>query len=152
MSIFASEHTATIPVPGDAPHTVTIGKLTGRQLELAQAAHLKDFVGDVSPRGWPRMFKAALDKGTALESDARHMLNDPLIGYDRLSIVRSGLKAWTYTVTNGTGEQKPREITAKAVDDLDDEALEHFAIEIMRLTKPGLFLTPEEGEAARKNG
>jgi hypothetical protein len=141
MSIFASDTATTIPIPFDAPHTATIGKLTGRQLELAQAAHLKDFIGGNSPRGWPAIFKKAVAAGTALESDARHTLEDPLIGYDRMTIVRNGLKGWSYFEKS----------LPSAVEDLDDEALEFFAIEIMRITKPGLFLSREEREAARKN-
>lgn len=152
MSIFASETTATIPLPFDAPHTVTIRKLTGRDVELAQAAHLKDFVGANSPRGWPAIFKSALAVGTAVDADARHALTDPLVGYDRLAIVRAGLTGWSYTAADDKGVQVPRQVTPAAVADLDDEALEFLAVEIMRLTKPSLFQTAEEREASRKNG
>lgn len=152
MSIFASETTTTIPLPFDAPHTVTIQQLTGRDVELAQAAHLRDFVGANSPRGWPAKFKLALATGTAVESDAQKMLNDPLVGYDRLTVARGGLKGWSYTIKNDKGDDVPKPVTPKAVEDLNDDALEFVAIEIMKLTKPSLFLTDEEKQAARKNG
>ncbi len=140
MSIFASETTRTLEVPGDAPHTVTIRKLTGADVERAQGEHLNATIAGRSPRGWAAQFQALIAKGIATDVDAAKALGDPLAGYDRLMIVRAGLTAWTY--------DKP----LTAVADLDDEALEFVAIEIMRLTKPGLFLTDEEREAARKNG
>lgn len=62
---------------------------------------------------------------------------------DRLTaVVRAGLKTWTVDAP----------VTPETIDDLDGEALNHFATEIMRLTKPELFQTAEEQEAAQKNG
>ncbi len=150
MSIFASETTRTLEVPGDAPHTVTIRKLTGADVERAQGEHLNATIAGRSPRGWAAQFQALVAKGIATDVDATKALADPLAGYDRLTIVRAGLTAWTYTVTKD-GKEAPRPVTESVVD-LDDETLEFIAIEIMRLTKPGLFLTDEEREAARKNG
>lgn len=62
---------------------------------------------------------------------------------DRLTaLVRAGLKTWTVDAP----------LTPETIDDLDGEALNHFATEIMRLTKPALFQTTEEAEAEQKNG
>lgn len=139
MSIFSSETTVTIPVPFDAPHTVTLQKLTGRDLERAQAAHLEDLIAGRSPRGLARVFRRVLDGAPQADAMAQHQ-PDPLEGYDRLSLVRGGLKAWSYD----------KEIVG-VIADLDDEALEFFATEILKLTKPGLFLTDEEREAKKKS-
>jgi hypothetical protein len=142
MGIFASETTATVPLPFDPPETITIQKLTGADVERAQAAHLSATVAGKTPRGWEQLFKNAVAKGIATDADAARMLNDPLAGYDRITIVRAGLKAWSYK----------RAVDAAAIDDIDDESLEFIATEIMRLTKPALFQTPEEREAAKKKG
>lgn len=150
--MFASDTTDTIPNPFDANGTVTIRPLTGREIELAQAAHLRDFVGGNSPRGWPAIFKSALAKGLAVEADALHAVNDPLAGYDRLTVVQAGLTGWTRTESDGKGGTRPKPVTPTAIADLLDEPLEHFALEIMKRTKPSLFQTPAEREVARKNG
>ena len=139
MSIFASETSTTIPIPFDVPQTVTIRKLTGREVEQAQAAHRDSFLGS-SPRLWSATFRKALEKG-ATDPDVQKALADPLLGYDRYTVAKVGAIAWSY----------PRPVGPEAVDDLCDEALDFFATEILRLTKPALFLTDEEREAARKN-
>lgn len=146
--MFASDSRRTVPVPFAAPHTVTIQKLSGREVERAQAEHLAAFQGNRSPRGWAAIFQRALETGAATDQDAQRALVDPLNGYDRFTVVECGLKGWSFTSADGTA--KP--LTPEAVRDLDDEALEFIAVEVMRLTKPGLFLTAEEREAAQKNG
>ena len=140
MSIFASETQATIPIPFDPPHTVTIRRLTGAEVERAQSEHLKSIINGRSSRGWSRVFQRALVKG-ASEADAEAALRDPLNGYDRAVIVEAGLLAWSYG-----------EVTPERRADLDDEALEFLAHEILRLTKPALFQTADEIEAAQVKG
>lgn len=150
--MFASDSRRTVPVPFAAPHTVTIQKLSGREVERAQAEHLAAFQGNRSPRGWAAIFQRALENGAATDKDAQRALVDPLNGYDRFAVVRAGLKGWSFTVTDYKGTEQPKALTPEAIGDLDDEALEFIAVEVMRLTKPGLFLTVEEREAAQKNG
>lgn len=143
MSSFASRNQQVISNPFEAGVTFTIQKLSGGAVERAQAEHIRKFIGGQSPRGWEQTFRRAMASGTATENDVARALGDPLAGFDRLSVVKAGLKAWSY-------EQA---VTDKAIeDDLDDETLEYLAIEIMRLTKPARFQTEEEAEAARKNG
>lgn len=140
MSIFASATQATIPIPFDPPHTVTARKLTGREVEVAQEAHAGSIASGRS-RAWAQTFRRMLEKG-ASDPDVLKAIADPLTGYDRFSIVRAGLVAWSY--------QQP--ITPTDTDDLDDEAVDFIATEILRLTKPALFQTTIEAEADRKNG
>lgn len=146
MSIFASENTKTVEIPGAPGHTAVIQKLPGRVVERAQAEHLSAFEAGRSPRGWAAFFQTMVRKGVATEADASKFVHDPLAGYDRLTIVRGGLKSWSFR----SGDE-PRPVTPDAVQDLDDEALEYFAVEIMKLTKPGLFKTVAEIEADQKN-
>jgi hypothetical protein len=140
MSIFASQTTETLPIPFDAPHTATIQKLAGKDVDAAQLDHM---AGVVTGRGrnWAVRFLELARAGAASDKDARKVLDDPLSGYDRLTLAKRGVKAWTYG-----------DVTPAAIEDLDDEALEWFARAVLRLTKPGLFQTVDEREAAQKNG
>lgn len=150
MSIFASETQATVPVLSDPPHTLTIRKLTGREVEKAQAEHTYGVVHGLPGRGWATKFHEALMKGLATDADAERTLADPLSGYDRLSVVQAGLVGWSYKEPDGT----PKAVTPERVADMDDEALEQTALAIMRLSKPALFepATLESRESAQKNG
>jgi hypothetical protein len=141
-SPFASQSIETIPIPADPSATVTIRKLTGGELDAAQAAHLKStLAGQWAPHGWAARFQRQLAKGIATVADVAAGLADPLNGYDRLALVTAGLVAWSYT-------DPP--LSPAAIGDLDDESLEYFAREILRRTKPALFQTPEVAKADEK--
>lgn len=129
-----------IALPFDRPHTITVRKLTGRQVEIAQAEHMRGLIAGQSSRGWSAKFNRALANG-ASDDEAQSILTDPLNGFDRHTVAAFGLVSWSY---------EPTTPTTKQVEDLDDEALEFIALEVMRLTKPHLFQTIEEAEAARK--
>jgi len=145
MSIFASQTQQTIPIPFDPLNTVTVRKLTGRETEEAQEAH-RSSIATGSARSWAAAFRRMLEHG-ASDPDVLKAIADPLTGYDRYALVRSGLVAWSYPLP-----VKPADGAATgAVDDLDDEAVDFIAREVLRLTKPGLFATQEEAEADRKN-
>lgn len=132
MSIFASQTATTIAVPHDPPQTITIRKLRGKELQDAQAADLRNFIGNRSPRGWAGTLRGLIQKARAGGDvgDADSVLTDPLIGYDRGVVVRSALLSWSYT------DHAP---TADEIDDLDDDTIDFIAREILRLTKPHLF-------------
>lgn len=161
-SPFASQTEVVVALPFDPPNTVTVRKLTGRELEAAQEAH-RDSILSGSARSWGRTFRRMLEKG-ASDPDVLKALADPLTGYDRYALVRSGLVSWTYPQSiktvkaktavpaNGAMPAEPTVEASDAVEDLDDEAVDFIATEVLRLTKPTLFLTPEEAEGARKNG
>ena len=154
MSIFASHSQVTIPIPFDAPNTVTIRKLTGREVELAQAAHRDSFLGS-SPRLWSSTFRRALEKGVS-DPEVAKAIADPMIGFDRFTVVRAGLVGWSYPLpvkrSEMTTTATPVVTVTDPVEDLSDEAVEFIATEILRLTKPALFQTDADREAARKNG
>jgi hypothetical protein len=150
--MFASQTQDTIPIPFDPPHTVTVRKLTGRELEAAQAAH-RDSLTTGNPRSWAALFRRGLQKG-ASDPDVLKAIADPLTGYDRYVMVRAGLLAWSYpqsiTPVTVKVEGKPDRIV-DAIDDLDDEGVDFIATEILRLTKPALFVTVEEAVAEKKS-
>lgn len=135
MSIFASQTTITIPIPFDVPHTVTIRKLTGREVEQAQAADAL-LVAKGAARTWAARFQRMVTTG---DPKAMESLHDPLVGFDRTSIIKAGLLSWSY-----------KEDPKTAITDLDDEATEFLAQQILKLTKPALFVTGEAVEDAQK--
>lgn len=61
----------------------------------------------------------------------------------RQAILRDGIASWTF-------DGVP--LSADTIDDLDEDAAELIASEIILMTKPSLKQTAEEAEAARKNG
>ncbi len=145
--MFASLTTDTVTVPGDPVVTVTIHKLSGKDYDAAQLAHM---TGIVTGRGrnWAQRFVALAGAGKATEADAQRVIADPLSGFDRLALVKAGVSGWSCLDADG----KPKQVTPAAIDDLDDEALELLASAVLKLTKPGLFQEAEAAEAAAKNG
>lgn len=146
-----------IPLPFDPPNWVIVRKLTGRELEAAAEAHRSGLAGG-SARAWPVTFRRALVQG-ASDPDVLKALADPLTGYDRYALVRSGLVAWSYpqsvkpiaavkaVMKDGT-VVTPAVDESDAVGDLDDDAVDFLAREVLRRTKPALFVTTEEDVAA----
>jgi hypothetical protein len=139
-SPFASHTTSDpIPLPFDAPNWVQVRKLTGRELEQAAASGRDLFLGG-NGRMFPALLRRALEHG-ATDPDVLHAIRDPLTGYDRYALVRFGLVAWSYpqSVKPLTANDKVNGQTIDAIDDLDDEAVDFIATEVLRLTKPHLF-------------
>lgn len=155
-SPFAS-HTVSdpIPLPFDPPHTVTVRKLSGREIEAAQEAH-RDNLASTSPRSWAATFRRALEKG-ATDPEVLKAIRDPLTGYDRYALIAAGLVAWSYpqwVVLRTDPVNKAGDLVKRmaSLEDLDDEAVDFIATEVLRLTKPGLFhATEDDAEAAQKN-
>lgn len=119
-----------IPLPFDEGQWITVRKLTGREHEQAQAAHRGAFAAG-SARAWAVTFRRALEKG-ATDPDVLKALADPLTGYDRHGLC-AGLVAWSYD----------RPVDKDAIEDLADEALEFIALEVLKRTKPSLFVVAE---------
>src|SRR5262245_52603518 len=117
MSIFASQTSATIALPMDIPHTVTIRKLTARETETAQAVSALSITNGRVSTFSQRLRRILAEDAT--EADASAVLVDPLLGYDRYEVVSAGLMAWTY----------PQEITPEILKDIDDNAIEFIASE-----------------------
>lgn len=157
-SPFASHTTSDpIPLPFDPPHWIQVRKLTGREVERAQEAH-RATLASGSARSWAATFRRMLEKG-ASDPEVVKVIRDPLTGYDRYALVRAGLVAWSYpqsvkpvpVITSsklGTAPDTPVAEPYDAIEDLDDEAVDFIATEVLRLTKPALFAATEEDAAA----
>jgi hypothetical protein len=149
MSIFAKQHTSTIPLPFDEPNTVTIRRLSGRQLERAGEASLSTTVRRTQAIGRFQALQAAVlevaRSGSATDAAMMAALEkvngDPMQWYDRDTLIREGIVSWTY------GEP----VGPDTLSDLVPEAFELLSLEILKFAKPDLFLTPDEREEARKN-
>jgi len=161
-SPFASRVTVTVPVPFDPPNEVTIRKLAGRHLERARSAFLTGMYQDVMARGgaavqreMQTLFKKDSDEAAKVDEQVKALRDDPLNGYDLYVLAQGGIVAWSYPETLApeqvTDEQGTVTMRVRALDDLDEDALRWLATEIMRLTKPALFQSPEEAAEARKN-
>jgi len=152
---FASQSTSdSIPCPWDASAWVQVRKLTGREIETAQEAHRDNLAGG-NVRSWAATFRRALEKG-ASDPEVLKAIADPLTGYDRFALL-AGVVTWSYQdkpiVVAGDSVQQAaaRVVRQKYLDDLDDEAVDFMATEVLRRTKPALFLTTEEDvETAQK--
>jgi hypothetical protein len=157
VSIFASRTTKTIPLPFDVPHEVTIQRLAGRHLGKAQLENQVTSVENLRRMGgaaFQKELEGLGDTSKRAELVKQHQA-DPLNAYDRYEVLAKGIKSWTYEelltpveVIEGDGVKRLRIL---AIDDLDDDAADFLAREILRLTKPALFLTEAEAEAAQKN-
>jgi hypothetical protein len=135
MSIFASRTQQTITLPFDdertltgEPHTVTIQKLAGRQLEKAKEASLATSIEGLKRLGGPAFQQELGALGDPAQTAAlvAAAQADPLNGYDRYVVLQRGIVAWTYEVP----------LTPAAIEDLSDEALEFLARAILALTLP----------------
>ena len=62
MSIFAKHIQTTLPIPGTS-FTVTLKKLSGRDLEVAQSEHLRGEIAGINPRGWAQRYREAIGRG-----------------------------------------------------------------------------------------
>ena len=83
---------------------------------------------------------------------------DPLNGYDLYTVMAGGIQSWTYAESlnaepvrrDRRARQKITVMRIAALDDLSEEAIQFFATEIMRLTKPDLFHDTEAAKAGQK--
>lgn len=168
MGIFASRTVNTIPIPFDPPNTVTIKKLSGGHIERAQKNFFNGLVGDIQARGGASVQRdiETLFKKEPTD-DAKETLNvaveevkkDPMNGYDKATLVRYGVSAWTYPeslvpVPVIEKDERGRDVTVMrvpALDDLTDEALDFFAEQVLRLTRPQLFQSKDDQDAEQKN-
>lgn len=158
--MFASRTTKDIEVPGGH---VTIRRLSYLQLEAAERATRKrailaltelqaataqmDSVAQVIAEAIKRREAGAAAADTAAGTGPATAAGPPdaLDDYDQRTVLISGL----VSVTLGGKTDK---FTDAMADDLDEEVAPMLAREILRLTKPALFETPDVAEAAEKNG
>jgi hypothetical protein len=149
-SPFASQTVSDpIPLPFDEGQWIKVRKLTGRECDAAQEAH-RGSLASSNPRSWAATFRRMLEHG-ASDPAVLHAIADPLTGYDRFALVRSGLVAWSYPQPIKAAEKTLGDPVVDALDDLDDEAVDFMARAVLQRTKPALFhATVEDAIAAQK--
>jgi hypothetical protein len=140
MSVFTSKVTLDVPIPHDSPHSVTIRKLAPRHLDAAAKEAQRQAITEAKAIGpaFIKEMQALADKPETKDAAQR----DPLLTYDRVTLIEKGATAWTY--------DEP--LTRESIEDLDDETADVIARAVLKLAKPGLFQTEVEQEADRKNG
>lgn len=155
--------TKTIDIPFDLPNTATIRQLNGRQMGRASSAFFNQLITEVVQRGGAEIQKeiAAMfaKDPKAAETDVAAVQADPLNGYDKYQLCYDGIVSWSLPDSldrvaveelNAAG-RKITVMRVKAIDEMTDEALTFYATEILRLSKPSLFMTPEEAKVEQKN-
>lgn len=137
-----------IPLPFDEGQWIKVRKLTGKEYEGAQLAHR---IGFVNGDKWAGLFRDSLENGPSAVA-VQKALADPLTGFDRYALARAGLVEWSYPGPINRKEPPPEDYDA--IRDLDDDAIEFSAREVLKRTKPLLFAehTDEAAEAAKVKG
>ena len=144
----ASRAVTTIPFVPDPPHEITIQKLAGRHLYKADTEN--DFrAQDYLKRMGGAEFRKQLDEATKGKTpdELAAVVRDPVHAYDKHVVVLHGLRSWTYE-DSPVPDPKDEAARLAFVEDLDPDALEFIAREILRWTRPSLF--KEEAKAAQK--
>lgn len=181
MSVFTSRNQKTLELPGTDPvGIVTIRELAPKRLEEAAReaqrqgrAALAELAGGLGggAAGLEPLIDAVLQERrrekekekaapapTAAETpvaatsvDGDSATPDPLAGYDVVTLLLYGIVHWTKLEMDLPGPEH-KDARVAVLEDLRDDTQQYLAREILRLTKPSLFLTAAEKEAARKNG
>lgn len=155
VSPFTSKSTYMLSVPSSPGDTITIRKLAPKHLAKAQQASQAAAVEAIKALGGANAIKEIRGLSEK-EADVAVAISDPLASYDRTSLMVSGVIDWSF--------DEP--LTPTSLEDLDEETADWLAREILRLTKPSLFVPAPAGattaeraavlteaeEAARKNG
>lgn len=175
-SPFASDITSVVDLPNDAPHTVTIRKLSAKKLAKASQVNTVELFSNVKAIGGAKAQKEmqALfkpdpddkakdeqdDAAKAAEEAVEKLKSNPLNGYDKHAMLYAGIVSWTYS--KSLEPEKVEELNAEgqtvivmrilAIDDMGPEEVDLLADKIMRLTKPSAYLSQEEAKVEQVKG
>ncbi len=152
MGLFAADTTVTVDLPFDPPHTAVIQKLSGWKLGRAQKAFFNELVADVQDRGGAQVQKDmevlfAKDPNEA-QAQVEAVKKDPLNGHDRITLIGLGVKsissipAWASLTPDARMDMVREQFDAEVVD--------FFATEVLKLTKPALFMDTEAAKATKR--
>ncbi len=145
MSVFAKLRSAVLQIPNTSGETVTIRGLSPTGLRAAQAENQRKAV--LAMKAQRELEDAVGAEDTPVDPDAVKAWQDkvrsnPLLAYDAETLIAKGVSSWTLEL----------DATPENIAELDEDARDWMATEILRLSKPSLFRTIEEQEADRKNG
>lgn len=174
-SPFGSDITETFSLPGDPVNTITIKKLGARQWEQCSDAFMQERHASMEARGG----KAKLDELSAFfrgqqtpkpepevapepapDVDPDEVPKYPIAGMSEYELCALGIASWTYDkslqrapVESATPDgHKVTTMRILAIDDLGPDDLEYIALKVGKLTKPSLFLSKTQQEAAKVKG
>lgn len=144
MSIFTSRVTKTIPIPNTPNWQATIRKLSPRNLFQAARESQRIALETVDAMGGAAQLfeKHKAELSAVIKEAAEKKQDDPLASYDQVTLLDKGIVSWTCDEEKGL----------QAYEDLDEDTLRYLATEILRLSRPALFLTDDEKEEQEKNG
>ncbi len=153
MGLFAADTTITVDLPFDPPHTATIQKLSGWKLGRAQKAFFNELVADVQDRGGAQVQKDmevlfAKDPDEA-QAQVEAVKKDPLNGHDRITLIGLGVKS--ISSLPEWSSMGPNERMEIAREQFDADVVDFFATEVLKLTKPALFMDKEAAKDEQKN-
>lgn len=139
MSVFTSRVSVEISVPTDPDARVVIRKLAPKHIDAAAREQQLQSIRDMQAMGGPKFLQELSSLSSA---EQQQIVNrDPVQGYDQAVLCQHGILSWSYDV-------KP---SREAVDDLDEDTRYALAREILKLSRPKLFQSADDAEAARKN-
>ncbi len=148
MSVFASKtRREDVVVPGHEPNTISFRKLTGGEMDLAEEVKQDRAKAYRARRGVEEMTQQ-LSQVRDLDALMAKLQANPLNRFDAQQLCKAGVFGWTFT----DDQQQPVAVTPESIDDMDEDVVNFAATEILRLTRPSLFKTPEETADDRKNG
>lgn len=142
MSIFTSLVSQVLDVPGVAGATVTVRKLAPKHLDAARKASQDKAFAEMK-RTREALDQSFLDRVMETMAGAGGPVKaaDPLLAYDRVTLMEAGVTAWSFDLP----------VTRETLEDLDEDTADWLARAILRLSRPALFESEAEQEAARKN-
>ena len=135
MSLFASNNTKPVEIVGFG--TFVIRKLNRKRLSKAADVLQQSAIGKVQDMGGAAVIRDIRSLATEdVRKQAEEQLKkesegaaDPLLGYDRTTLIEQGVVTWPDGVTAPTHEQ---------IEDLDPDVEEQLARAIVELSKPSL--------------
>lgn len=140
-SVFTSRITKEITIPNTDGATATVRKLNPKALEAAAKEQQRQALESVKAIGGMSVVRELRDAAAATPSDAPAETPNPMLGFDRLTLIEKGVVGWSF--------EEP--LTVASFEDLDEETASFLAREVLQLARPDLFLTVEQAEGARKN-
>ena len=137
--MFASDVTKEIITPSEPSYTVTIRRLSGRKLQRAHMATMREAGAVVADVGGKEVFdtlKAMGGEESARKRSAEEVPADRR--FDRTQVLRDGIVSWS----------AERQVDKAAIDDLEQETADMLFREILTLSR--VTLTAADVHAAEE--
>lgn len=130
VSPFCSFNTKEIPIPGFPGETAVIRQIGYAKKREAQRAAMKDAAALMSEFQALASIVNTPEAAKVAEKAKADAQDDPLAGFDPLTVLRSGVVSWTLKI-----DGRPAQVTDETLGDLDPDIMTGIAREIMRFSK-----------------